>query len=66
MWSMGIRGEMMVRIFDSNGRHVDQQSFRLKGTSSATSLPAPARSGVYYVTLSNGASTETTKVFIAR
>lgn len=66
MWSMGIRGEMMVRIFDSNGRHVDQQSFRLNGTSSATSLPAPARSGVYYVTLSNGAYTETTKVFIAR
>ena len=52
--------------FDSNGRQVNQQSFRLNGTSSATSLPAPARSGVYYVTLSNGAYTETTKVFIAR
>jgi hypothetical protein len=66
MWSMGIRGEMMVRIFDSNGRHLDQQSFRLNGTSSATSLPAPARGGVYYVTLSNGTYTETTKVLIAR
>jgi hypothetical protein len=64
--SAGIKGEMMVRIYDTNGRQVDQQSFRLTGTSSATSLPAPARSGVYYVTLSNGTYTETTKVFIAR
>lgn len=64
--SSGIKGEMMVRIFDTNGRQVDQQSFRLTGTSSATSLPAPARSGVYYVTLSNGTYSETTKVFIAR
>lgn len=64
--SSGIRGEMMVRIFDTNGRQVDQHSFRLNGTSSATSLPAPARNGVYYVTLSNGTYTETTKVFIAR
>lgn len=64
--SSGIKGEMMVRIFDTNGRQVDQQSFRLTGTSSATSLPAPARSGVYYVALSNGTYTETTKVFIAR
>jgi hypothetical protein len=66
MWSMGIRGEMMVRIFDSNGRQVDQQSFRLTGTNSATSLPAPARRGVYYVTFSNGTYTENTKVLIAR
>lgn len=64
--SSGIRGEMMVRIFDANGRQVDQHSFRLNGSSSATSLPAPARSGVYYVTLSNGTYSETTKVFIAR
>jgi hypothetical protein len=64
--SSGIKGEMMVRIFDTNGRQVDQQSFRLTGSSSATSLPAPARSGVYYVTLSNGTYTETSKVFIAR
>lgn len=64
--SSGIRGEMMVRVFDTNGKQVDQHMFRLTGTSSATSLPAPSRSGVYYVTLSNGAYTETTKVFIAR
>jgi hypothetical protein len=63
---MGIRGEMMVRIFDSNGRQVNQQSFRLNGTNYATSLPAPPRSGVYYVTLNNGTYRETTKVFIAR
>lgn len=62
----GLRGEVTARVYDANGRQTGVQKAKVSNSSSGFTMPAPAREGIHYVTISDGTTSETIKIFIAR